>query len=191
MEYCQSKHSPKTVQTYREGAVQFVGYTQKRGMPLLAEVRREHVEDFLGSLRERGNKPATVANRHRALRALFNWMIHEDLRREHPMERIKPPEISSQVLPHYSDDDIRRLLKSIPDKAGDELLLRDRAIVLALLDTGLRAQELCDVRLRDLDRQGATYPHPRGQGRQGAARRLFVRHAERAQPLPSHSRRLA
>ena len=83
LDWCQSKGlSKKTLATYREAVEQLAGYTAAKGMPVLANVKREHVEDFLGGLRKRGNKPATVRNRFASLRAFFSWMVRDDLRRD-------------------------------------------------------------------------------------------------------------
>ena len=38
--------SPKTYVTYREAVIALATFTSAKGMPLLADLRREHVEDF-------------------------------------------------------------------------------------------------------------------------------------------------
>lgn len=173
IETCQSAgKTTKTLQTYKEGALQLAAFTAEQGMPLLEALTREHLEAFFGSLRARGNKPATVANRHRAARALFNWMVDEDLRKDHPMERIKPPKVPDQVQPHYTDEEIGLLLKSLPEKVNsareaDRLALRDRAIILFLLDTGLRCQELCDLRFTDVTTDERTFHVVKGKAGKG------------------------
>jgi site-specific recombinase XerD len=143
----------KTQETYRSAAETFASFTAAQGMPLLPDVTREHVESFFAALRRHGSKPASIKNRHSGLRALFNWMIEEDIRHTHPLERIKMPRVPEQVLPHYSDDDIVRVLGATPNKLGDLQGLRDRCIVLFFYDTGVRCAELCGVHVGDLDRE--------------------------------------
>jgi site-specific recombinase XerD len=120
-------------------------------MPLLEDLTREHLEDFFDSLHARGNAPATIRNRQAAVRAFYNWAVEFDLRKDHPMERIKPERIPEKIMPHYTGDDIGAVLDSIPAKGADLAALRDRAMVLLLFDTGLRAQELCNLCISDLD----------------------------------------
>lgn len=168
LDWCQSRGlSRKTLATYREAGEQLAAYTAQKGMPLLASARREHVEDFLGELRRRGNKPATVRNRFASLRAFFSWMVRDDLRKDHPMARIQAPAVPDQVLPHYSEAQILAVLGVIPDKATNRHGLRDRALVLFLLDTGVRCQELCDLRICDLDRAARTVEIVSGKGGKG------------------------
>ncbi len=184
---CQARGlTRKSLETYHDAATAFATFTAEKGMPLLPDVTREHVEDFFGALRRRGNKPATIKNRHSSLRAIFTWMVAEDIRREHPMDRIKMPRVPEQVLPHYSDDDITALLRAIGNKPGDVLGLRDRAIILFFLDTGVRAQELCDIRIGDIDREARHAHVVTGKGGKG---RMVAYSAEVANALNRYIRK--
>jgi len=160
------RKAPKTRATYRESAEAFATFTALKGMPLLEHVEREHVEAFCDSLHAKGNKPATIRNRQAGLRALFNWMLEYDVRKAHPMARIKLEPIPEGLQPHYEDADILAVLDAIPAK-GDPLALRDRAVILLLLDTGLRAQELCDLKIGDLDREARRAAIVSGKGGKG------------------------
>ena len=59
------------------------------------------------------------------------------------------------------------LFKAIPNKGKDLLALRDRAVILFLTDTGLRGQELCDVRSGDVDREARQVHVVSGKGGKG------------------------
>ena len=49
---CQAKGlSRKTLITYREAAFALGAYSASKGMPLLADLTREHIEDYFGALR--------------------------------------------------------------------------------------------------------------------------------------------
>ncbi len=187
IDYCASKGlTRKTLETYRDAAEQLAAFTASKGMPQLADLTREHVEDYFGALRRKGNKPATVKNRHSSLRAIFTWMVAEDIRRDHPMDRIKMPRVPEQVLAHYSDDDITALLRSVGNKPGDMLVRRDRAIILFFVDTGVRCQELCDIRLGDVDREARHVHVVAGKGGKG---RMVAYSAEVANALNRYMRR--
>jgi site-specific recombinase XerD len=187
IDYCASKGlTRKSLETYQDAAEQLAAFTASKGMPLLADLTREHIEDFFGALRKRGNKPATVKNRHSSLRALFTWMVEEDIKREHPMDRIKMPRVPEQVLPHYTDDEIGALLQAISNKPSDTLALRDRAIILFFTDTGLRCQELCDLRIRNVDREARHAHVVTGKGGKG---RMVAYSAEVANALNRYMRR--
>lgn len=160
-----ARRSPKTKSTYKEAVERLALYTASKGMPLLENLEREHLEAFFNSLKARGNAPATIRNRQASLRVFFNWTVEFDLRKTSPMARVKWEPVPDKLQPHYEPQDIMAVLEAI--KGSDILALRDRAIVLVLYDTGLRAQELCDLRIGDLDREARIASVVSGKGGKG------------------------
>ena len=61
------------------------------------------------------------------------------------MERVKQPMAPRLVKPALSSDDVRRLLAAA--RSAGENPLRDEALVLFMLDTGARVNEICGPRL--------------------------------------------
>jgi site-specific recombinase XerD len=157
--------SPKTCATYRESVLAFATFTARKGMPLLADVRREHVEDFLRGMHARGHKPATVRNRYAGLRQFFNWMVDADIRSDHPMVRIHAPTVPQQVQPDYTPEEVTRLLGAIGGRTVMDL--RDRAIISVFYDCGLRCEELCNIGVRDVDREARRIVIRSGKGGRG------------------------
>ena len=155
--------SDATIRTYVEALDLLRRFSADNGMPPLLALSTEHLRAFLKSLYDKGNKPATVRNRWASIGAFYKWAADEGERPDNPMLRIKPPQVPERVLPHYSSDDVSRVLAPIPEKATDELNLRDRAIIITLFDTGLRATELCSLRREQLNLRERTIT-VRGKG---------------------------
>jgi integrase len=110
------------------------------------------LREWLNDLRERGNKPATVNTRYRGVRAFYKWLVKEGEIQESPIERIEPPRVPEAVQPYYTPEEVTKVLSVLRGRrfrAADAVRLR--AIVLLLFDTGLRASELCSLRLEDVD----------------------------------------
>jgi len=163
-----SRKSPKTRATYREAVEMLALFLAERGMPLLENVEREHLEDFFNWLHAKGNAPATVRNRQASLRAFYNWAVEFDLRKDHPMTRIKLEHLPDKLQVDYKPDEIARVLAAI--KMNDVLALRDRACILMLYDTGLRAAELCGLCVGDMDK--STHTAIVRHGKNGKERRV-------------------
>jgi site-specific recombinase XerD len=69
-----SNFSPHSVRLYMSVLRRFGEFLVERGMPTnVNSITREHVEAYLAESR-RTKKPNTAANRHKALRALFNYV---------------------------------------------------------------------------------------------------------------------
>lgn len=136
--------SPRTVKGYGEAARQLVAFLSDRGMPTAAvKVKREHIEMFMEHLLGRW-RPATANNRYRALAQLFRWLEEEGETRQSPMARMSPPKV-----PETPVRELRSLLKACEGTAFDDR--RDTAIIRLLIDTGMRASELVNLRVGDLD----------------------------------------
>jgi len=81
----------------------------------------------------------------------LNW-----LRREYPehstwnpLANIKQPKVDDEVLPPADDGDIRQMLQSCHGKRFTDV--RDECLILALVDTGCRANEFISLRIKDVD----------------------------------------
>ena len=137
-----------------------------------------HLNDFLNHVQEVHHLgPKTLCNHWIALSSLWSWAETElDLR--HIMRgKVKRPKVRKRQTEAYSADELRDMLAvcarsksySRPGKAACTnsvpLHLRDRAIILALLDSGMRASECVDLKLCDYDRnRGKLYDSARQRG---------------------------
>jgi site-specific recombinase XerD len=142
-------YSPHTLRVYLGILRRFGEFLTARGMPTRVEaLTREHVEEYLAeSLRTR--KANTAANRWRALRAFFKWLVEEGELPDSPLKNIKAPRVPEEPPAVLSDDQLRKLLKAC--EGTDFESRRDMALVRLLLDTGLRRSELAGLKFEDLD----------------------------------------
>jgi integrase/recombinase XerC len=186
-----SGRAEKTVHTYVSSLETLRRFSDERGMPSLVALSTEHLREFFNQLYKRGNKPASVSVRYRALQQFYKWLVIEGERQDNPMERIPAPRVPETLQPHYSDDDLRRVLAKMPPTSRDPLALRNRAMVLTLYDTGMRGNELCGLRSGDLDLHDLSLIVMRGKG--GKERRVGIgpvtaqaieRYHRRRQPSP-------
>jgi site-specific recombinase XerD len=84
--------------------------------------------------------PQTVHGYARAVRAFLNWCVAEGLLDERVPKRLAMPKREDKVVPILTAAHIEHLIRACETT-------RDKAIVAVLLDTGLRANELCTLTL--------------------------------------------
>jgi site-specific recombinase XerD len=135
-------------------------------------------------------KSETLLGCAKQLHAFLVWCEEEEMATG-LSKRVVMPRKDSLVLRTLTPTEVAALL----DAAGQgQLRERDRAIVACLVDTGVRASELCGLRLEDIhaDDDGA-WLLIRGKGRKerlvalgGLSRRLLVRYT---QEIPTPPRR--
>src|SRR5262245_25527362 len=67
--------SAATVADYLIVGQSFASYLAATGMPIVVgSIAREHVEQYLAGMWDRGLAPATVAKHYRSLQQLFRWL---------------------------------------------------------------------------------------------------------------------
>jgi len=157
------RKATRTIDSYREAVWQLASFLREMGLADdVTAITGEHIRHFLGRL-NRLHKPATTHNRFRGLRRFFQWLVDEDEILAHPMAKMRPPKVPEQVRQGFTDDELRRLLKVTEGRGFLEV--RDRAILMSLLSTGLRLAELCSLTVEDV--QG---PHVLVRGKGGKER---------------------
>jgi site-specific recombinase XerD len=148
--YLRAKNrSASTITNYGIAVDQLAAFLAARGMPAqVGSIRREHVEAFVAELLERW-KPATAANRFRAMQQFFRWLTEEGEIERNPMERMTPPAVAEQPPAVLTETELRALLKSCAGNGFAER--RDTAIIRAFIDTGGRLSEIANLRLEGED----------------------------------------
>jgi len=134
------------------------GYCQTIGCFLRSDVAQvsdvhyitaQHIRLFLLSIQEKGVTPFTVNAYYRSLYTFFNWLVAEAFIDQNPMRNIKPPKVPKIVIKPFSAQDIERLLLLC---SGNTFLdIRNRAIILLFMDTGMRLGELASIQLKDIN----------------------------------------
>ena len=122
---------------------------------------------------------------YRDLRAFLNFCVREGWLETSPLANVKPPRVEKRDPEVFTPEQVQQIIQH----AGSA---RNRAVVLLLLDTGLRGAELCNLAGRDIDMQSGAVHVRMGKGRKnrtvyaGAhARRALARYfAERGTPGP-------
>jgi integrase len=154
--------SPRTIAGYENVYRQFVQMFGA-GIPV-DNITSEHIRAFLNAHPDKTNR--TLSDYHVALSALFTWAAQENLITSHPLENVPRPRPEQVDIRPYSQSDIQAMLGSLSEskqygRAGQrpgqrhsidpEIAERNKAIILTLLDTGVRASEWCALNIRDVD----------------------------------------
>jgi integrase/recombinase XerD len=170
--------SVNTVADYTNTFKRFQSYIGPQ--TAFAAITSDQVRKFLNYLKTQHRlKSRTIANAWIALSSLWTWAEHE-LNTPHIIRgKVERPKFKRQPIEPYSRTDIAAMLeachhaKAWKTKTGRQAAatrptaLRDRAIITTLLDTGMRASELCDLKLDDYDNTKGQLLIRHGKGDKG------------------------
>lgn len=109
----------------------------------VTQIATEDLEAFLAT-QAAGRSARTLEGFYMALHALFAWALERGHVATNPMTPIKTHRSRGKIPEVFNDAQIRALLGAADNR-------RDRAILLTLLDTGLRRNELLNLDVEDLD----------------------------------------
>lgn len=165
--------SPLTVKATRADLLGFVTWwerTRQRAFdPIL--LRPQDIQTWQHTRQvEDGAAPTTINRAMVSLRSYCAWAQQQSLLYENPVTEIKAipklPPVPKSLPPEAVD----AVLRAVRAEKDERLRLRDEALLALLVYAGLRAQESCDVQLRDLDLAGGTVTVRHGKG--GRMRRV-------------------
>jgi integrase len=119
--------------------------------PPLDQISPCRLAEFMGSLRRKNGQPYApgyLDQIHRTLCTFFNFCVDEGLFPASPMQRLKHPKIVTGPKPRLSLAQVMRLLDAVK---RTDLSERNLAIVLLMVDCGLRRSEVVALHLGHID----------------------------------------
>jgi len=144
-EYMTLEVSDNTLEAYRSDIVRFLEYLQSKGLKRLNQVKSQMIVSYLGYQKSLGKSNASINRYCMSIRSLFTYLritkaIQEDIMLGVSTPRRKP---KAPYVPSVFE------IEAILSKAT---CLRDKAILELLYSSGLRAAELCDLDIRDIEK---------------------------------------
>ena len=133
--------------------------------PLVEEISTKQVELFLAAQKV---SKKTLLNYHTGLSALWTWCFKEGIAKEHIMQKVKRPKPEKRDIKPYSEKEVQAMLSSLthskiysrPGKRACKNKLhhiaRIKAILYILLDTGIRASELSNLKIHHVNVRNRT-----------------------------------
>ncbi len=110
---------------------------------------------YLNFLRGNGTaRGTTLSSRSllhytKSLKCFFGWLVREELAPARVL-RLELPAAERKIPPTLSAAQQKLLVQACQESDGPALQARDTALVLLLVDTGMRASEVCQLRIADV-----------------------------------------
>jgi len=152
-----------TLEFYKYTVGFFIAWLESQSVQSPAEVTARHVRAYLAELIARDLSDNTVNGHARAIRTLLKFWHAEKYLPE--VITFDMPKIEKKRLPVLTADEVGTVLKACPSP-------RDKAIILLMVDTGLRRSEVIALNWSDIDFTSGLALVKRGKG--GKARSVVI-----------------
>lgn len=140
--------SRATIEAYRRDLEALMQWMSERAIEI-KELREEELERYFNDLRTQKRAPSTVARAVAATRGWFGYLVEEEHLSIDPSARLKGGRHGRTLPKPLGEEEIVKLLDSIPTTTAVDL--RDRALLELLYSTGARVSEVVGMDLSDLD----------------------------------------
>jgi site-specific recombinase XerD len=163
--------SAYTVEFYRAQLQIFVTYCKGKNIIEVLDLTPDLLRGFMLALETNGRNAGGRHAAFRSVRAFLRWYEAEAEPEAwvNPVRKVKPPKVTHEIIKGVPTEDIKAMLETCGDNFTG---VRDRALLLCLLDTGARAAEFMALNISDVDFVGGAVDIRKGKG--GKSRTVFI-----------------
>lgn len=163
--------TPSTIVWYEKTLPKFRDFMVSNGIEDTKDIEPTHLRRFILHLSHNHN-PGGVVNVYGSARAFLKWYGDEFAPHDwqNPLRKVKNPKRPEKIQKPMELESFTKMLGVCPPGTfnGD----RDRTMLLFLLDTGVRKQELTDLTIEDVDLRSGEVVIRSGKGR--IPRHVFI-----------------
>ena len=148
---------PATIEMYRSRLAIFLAYCSKNNINTVEEISSETLKDYFSALEEDGHNKGGLHFSFRIIRAFLHWwekeVLPDDWRNPLNRFKLKYPEPEEKENP-FGTADVDKML-AVCDQ-NTFIGRRDAAILLFLVESGIKFQELVELNHDSYDRNRGT-----------------------------------
>ncbi|MBM4464850.1 MAG: site-specific tyrosine recombinase XerD [Chloroflexi bacterium] len=148
------KGSPRnTLIAYRNDLTQLARYLNRQHtfeVKSWDEVNKDIIVAYILYLKEREYATSTVARKVAATKSFFHFLVTEELIEDDPTATLDSPKVKKQLPKAISGEEVELLLAE-PARHSTPKALRDKAMLELMYATGMRATELVELDIDDVN----------------------------------------
>lgn len=140
--------APRTVTLYLLAVSRLGAWLRDSGRPALAAATRDDLAAYAIAM-HRGMKASSAGVFITVLKIFYGWLIEEGIRSDNPAATLTKPKKTPPSPKALTKEEVRRVLALQHPKSL--IGQRNTALILVLLDTGIRRSEAAALQVRDVD----------------------------------------
>ena len=141
-------YSVLTMDNYQRDIQDFFDYLENYSIKY-NEITKVDVINYLKFLDECKLSNASISRHLSSLRTFYNYLVNHNKIKTNPFNRVSNPKKEKKLPTYLYEDEIRDILDNLSDE--DIYKRRDRLIMELFYSTGMRLNELSNIRLNDIN----------------------------------------
>ncbi|MDR3306709.1 MAG: tyrosine recombinase [Endomicrobium sp.] len=141
---CERNFSAHTLRAYAKDMYDFALFLKDKEL-FLSGVSKYDARAFFEKLQDKELSKATLARKFTAVRTFYNFLIINDIIKQHPMQYMSRIKKDKKIPLFLTEIETQRLLSL------ENIKLRDRAMIELLYSCGLRIEELMSLNIKNID----------------------------------------
>lgn len=147
---CHAKNlTPRTIEWYEMRIRRFIRWCEDNGIMMARRLSTEALEQYLISEQSRGISPNTVHSMAQMAKTLCLFGYRKGYMPDIITGQFEMPKVPDVLIETFTDEQLKALLNAPSSRKWTGV--RDRAILLMLLDTMARLSEIADLRDSDVN----------------------------------------
>ena len=178
--------SNNTISSYRRDLNKYAIYLDRQKISSVANAERETITDFMFNQKEKGLAAVSISRNLVAIKTFYRFLVKERILKKDPTSVIESPKLWKKLPEVMSLAEVESLIKSPNLKRSQGI--RDRAIIEMMYATGMRASELVNLKLEDVNLE-VGFVRCLGKGKKerivplgSKAREALVRYRDKVRP---------
>ena len=146
----EKNYSDKTLLSYNNDLSKFIEFLKKYGINDITKINKNDVRAFFLFLREKELSNRTLGRYYSALNSFFKYLLEHEIINNNPLEFIDYPKYTKKIPEYVYESKIKDLLNT-QTTDNIQIDVRNKLIIHLLLDSGIRLNELVNIKLTDID----------------------------------------
>ncbi len=140
--HCQArKLSPRTIKNYGKQIDYLLRFLEREhDITSIEEILPRHIKEFLHSMLKAGRTTNYVNDLLKAFKVFFRYAFEEDYTDTLLTQKIRNAKGPKTIIRTFSEQELKQMINFY--QGHDYLIIRNKVIMLMLIDTGIRLSEL-------------------------------------------------
>ena len=143
------KLSERTIKEYNGNNLRFFKYIDSQfQITELEQVTHVVIKEYIQYLTTLGRKETYINGIIKCFRAFFVYCFKEEYISKNPMDKVNFQREPITLIETFTDNEARKMVEAF--KTNTFCDMRNKLILIVLLDSGIRCHELIDIKLSDI-----------------------------------------